>query len=1082
MNKPQPGATADRIQELADQIRESAQRANGSEAQLQGEVDAHLRATLAGFGIDYNPAVNQSLRRSYAASGRPDSLFGHIVLDYKGPGKLSRPADLLQGKRQVVDDYLKPICTYAGELDVDRANKWVGILLDGRDIAFAYFNGVDGWTWTPVRPINRYSVLTLVQYYRALYRKPLDPYLLSQDFGRDSDVAVACIRTLANYLAHPSSRTTMLFKEWRRMFEQVSTYDLDQLPVLAAWAESLNLPCKDDPSLLLYCLHTYYALIVKLLTAELVTTSQQFGLQSFLETLAHASSSDDFRAALERLESGDVYRDLRITNFLEGDFFAWYLPHYDLALENALRRVVEVFRSYEPATPKLSPRRTRDLLKVFYSGVVDQQIRHDLGEYYTPDWLAELTLNRVGYEGQLDASLLDPACGSGTFLVLAIHRLVDRANTEQLSPVETARRILSQIKGFDLNPLAVISARANYLLAISEYLSQYGDDVEIPVYLCDCINIPTRSQVGNVPCLVYALDTELGEKQIALPESLIRANVMGRVLLQAEEDVEDKQPVSAFIDALRANHVVAPHLGAPEEELLARLFCLLQEFKERDWNEIWCRIIKNHFASQTVTSVDYVVGNPPWVRWSRLPRRYRNRCKEFCYYYGLVSGRGYAGGIESDISTVVMYSSVDNWLREGGTIGFLITATVYKSESARGYRIFELPSGLTIYPKHIDDLVSLLPFPDATNKTSLIVARKARSGEKAQAVYPPSGMPYLVWNRTQGSGRVDPRLSLEQVEAITQREEWRAVPIADRGSPLFTGAPADVAAIKPFKGHSPYLADAHKGTTTDAARIYWVKVVAHDMFHQRVKIRSLTPEELPGARVENISTTGGLWVESDLVYPLIRGRDIGKFSYSTDDWYILVPNTHYEAVEAEDEFRRRFPLAHRYFRHNRQILDARSTYQRYQSHLPFYVIYDVGDYTFAPYKVVWMEQQNPKNFRACVIGENAASKVAHRVLVPDHKLYMLSLSDEDEAHFVCGILNSSHLRRILGGFLEAAQIGTSMFRYVGIPRYDRPDQRHRLIAGLSRHAHQDRHAERNTDNLPHPQQGQLDALVEDIFP
>jgi len=144
MSEPQSGAGADKIEELAERIRESAQRAGRSEAQLQGEVDALLRATLAEFDIDYNPAVNQSLGRSYAASGRPDSLFGHIVLDYKAPGKLRRPADLLEGKRQVGDDYLAPICSYGGQLDAGRAKKWGGILLDGRDVTFAYFNGVDG--------------------------------------------------------------------------------------------------------------------------------------------------------------------------------------------------------------------------------------------------------------------------------------------------------------------------------------------------------------------------------------------------------------------------------------------------------------------------------------------------------------------------------------------------------------------------------------------------------------------------------------------------------------------------------------------------------------------------------------------------------------------------------------------------------------------------------------------------------------------------------------------------------------------------------------------------------------------------
>ena len=126
--------------------------------------------------------------------------------------------------------------------------------------------------------------------------------------------------------------------------------------------------------------------------------------------------------------------------------------------------------------------------------------------------------------------------------------------------------------------------------------------------------------------------------------------------------------------------------------------------------------------------------------------------------------------------------------------------------------------------------------------------------------------------------------------------------------------------------------------------------------------------------------------------------------------------------------------------------EARSTYRRYLRHKPFYAIYDVGDYTFSPYKVVWMEQQNPREFRACVISDLSRVQSRHRQLLPDHKLYMLSLDDKTEAHYVCGVLNSRHLRRILGGFLVGKQIGTTVFRYVGIPIYDHANPRHREIA------------------------------------
>jgi type I restriction-modification system DNA methylase subunit len=55
-----------------------------------------------------------------------------------------------------------------------------------------------------------------------------------------------------------------------------------------------------------------------------------------------------------------------------------------------------------------------DVLKALYQELVDPQARHDLGEYYTPDWLADFMVNDVVAKDPTK-TILDPACGSGTF-------------------------------------------------------------------------------------------------------------------------------------------------------------------------------------------------------------------------------------------------------------------------------------------------------------------------------------------------------------------------------------------------------------------------------------------------------------------------------------------------------------------------------------------------------------------------------------------------------------------------------------------------------------------------------------------
>ncbi len=140
-----------------------------------------------------------------------------------------------------------------------------------------------------------------------------------------------------------------------------------------------------------------------------------------------------------------------------------------------------------------------DVLGPLYQDLFPRPLRRQLGEYYTPDWLARHVLDQVGYTGEPTQRLLDPACGSGTFLVMALRRLRHSSFVTGHFP----------IVGFDLNPLAVLTARANYLLAVADLLPRLGR-VEIPVYLHDSIQDRGEGAValfdyvvGNPPWIAW---------------------------------------------------------------------------------------------------------------------------------------------------------------------------------------------------------------------------------------------------------------------------------------------------------------------------------------------------------------------------------------------------------------------------------------------------------------------------------------------------------------------------------------------------------------------------------------------------
>ena len=353
-------------------------------------------------------------------------------------------------------------------------------------------------------------------------------------------IAQEGVRTLYDeILKTENPKAQVFFNQWKILFGEVCGYDVENLSdKLKKLAEFYGVKEKPHPGQLLFALHTYYALLIKLLAAEIVSFFNPWMTRQ-VEKLQNATTSAKLRRELDELERGGVFHTMGITNFLEGDLFAWYLPVWSEPIEKLVRQMVQKLDDYNPGTFSEDPAQSRDLLKKLYQQLFPKSVRHDLGEYYTPDWLADHVLNVLGYEGDPDKRLLDPACGSGTFLVIAINRIrrwYDE-NREKCAydEGELLKKILTNVIGFDLNPLAVMAARTNYLIAIKD-LIRHSDHVEIPVYLCDSIMTPAEygdlftgaGSVAKVPCSAMKPPHLLVPKEIAQsPEQVAKyAQVM----------------------------------------------------------------------------------------------------------------------------------------------------------------------------------------------------------------------------------------------------------------------------------------------------------------------------------------------------------------------------------------------------------------------------------------------------------------------------------------------------------------------------------------------------------------------------
>jgi SAM-dependent methyltransferase len=383
-----------------------------------------------------------------------------------------------------------------------------------------------------------------------------------------------------------------------------------------------------------FVLHTYFALLVKLLAW--LALSRHMGVRLGAPSFAGLTGADGatLRRHLQEMESGGIFRAYGILNLLEGDFFAWYLYAWDDTIEDALRAILKRLDEYDPTTLTLLPEETRDLFKKLYHYLLPREVRHNLGEYYTPDWLAWRLLSQVDNEffrggaqpnetrmrrKLLSTRFLDPACGSGTFLILIIARMLALGRELLVPEEELLQSILCNVVGFDLNPLAVLTARVNYLLAIADLLEHRRGDITIPVYLADSVRTPTLGE-ELFSHDAYEFPTAVGT--FLVPAALCAPERFDRFCGLLEESLRGGLDADAFVHHCKSAIPLEPH-GWDERALaLTRdLYEKMLALHRRGMNGLWARLLKNNFAPLTVGQFDYVVGNPPWVNWEHLTGR-----------------------------------------------------------------------------------------------------------------------------------------------------------------------------------------------------------------------------------------------------------------------------------------------------------------------------------------------------------------------------------------------------------------------------------------------------------------------------
>lgn len=280
-----------------------------------------------------------------------------------------------------------------------------------------------------------------------------------------------------------------------------------------------------------------------------------------------------------------------------------------------------------------------DVLRPLYESFVDERDRRDFGEVYTPDWLAEMMAGEVlddewceqavnaalseirGQGGTDGVGVLDPTCGSGTFLFHCAKRILASKLAAGLPPGRQADVVCRLVHGIDIHPVAVEFSRATLMRALPATPS--AANMAPAIYQGDALMLRrTHTRTLFEPRNGDILIRTPHGREIVLPRSFTEHTDFPDMLRRMVDAAADGTALPADIGLAAGNEEDRDMVAACHDALTAVI--------EREGNSVWTWYITNVLGPDRLAKrkVNRIVANPPWVKLANIQVSERKRALE----------------------------------------------------------------------------------------------------------------------------------------------------------------------------------------------------------------------------------------------------------------------------------------------------------------------------------------------------------------------------------------------------------------------------------------------------------------------
>lgn len=722
--------------------------------------------------------------------------------------------------------------------------------------------------------------------------------------------------------------------------------------------------------------------------------------EKYLASLQSLSAAE-LKAFFRDLYSGIALKEagLRIAaDLFELSWLPEYLSDEPLeAFRDLLRLTNELYSQFITRYPGVDP------LQRVHSALFPKNLLHVSGQFFTPQWMAEWLLDLCQWAP--DKRLIDPFCGSGVILLTAAKRALELG-----LPIE---EYADQLCGIDVSPSSVLTSITNFAILSRKHSSKLCPSASaIPLLLCADALSPVLSDANDAEGGLFANE----ERSIWMGGN--RASLSSAEQSGVVAELENDNP---------------PRKGWFGSNWPAR--------SNRTFTSA-SRAAVDTTSTLSLLPADLLVTNPPWVGWEYMSRPYRLQTVPAWKHYGLYQHKGRdASFLKEDLSTLCLVAAWDRYLQDEGRSSVVLRPSAMYSElAARGLRRLSLfPASGPISLERIDHVVDFPVFETALTDTAIWTLRKSS----------PTKFPVktMRWKRSKARWRPSPETSLAEVREHSRSEDAVTLQV-NKASPTSRWT---THLVNTTEGASKLL-----GENTYKARLGIFTGGANAVFYLEPQT---TADSSPLGLFRTVTERAKRALESrivslerELIYPLVRGRDL-SFWNASSSISILCPHTAASKMQPIDPeiLAEKYPAVWSYLSSCEDFLRARQGFAGWERHILdkyFYAAQRIGDYTFAPYKVCW--RYIASSFVVAVVEATAEGKA----VMPNDKVVFLPFNNREEAYFVAALLSSVPVATHVLASGSTRQLSPSIIRGIRLPRFDKDDLAHGAMAKICAEGHQ----------------------------